>query len=252
MRVGRQPIFALLARPDPSPRRSTFATAASSSSRAENFDGEWIARNHRRFGYGTARGSTSRGGARALVQLRRELAAGRAAAFTVDGPRGPARVAQPGAVWLAGATGHPVLPFHLEADRCWAAQSWDRTRYPSRSARGCRHRGTDGRRRHGRGLSSGAARLEQRLGLLEAKCRKAGSRFEPVAVGELYWQLQLSTGLQTETESRTMLLICSPRFEEHVTPPGHPERLERAGGVRQRGAALGARRNDGRAAPGNA
>ena len=37
-------------------------------------------------------------------------------AFTVDGPRGPARVAQPGAVWLAGATGHPVLPFHIEAE----------------------------------------------------------------------------------------------------------------------------------------
>ena len=44
--------------------------------------------------------------------------AGRSA-FTVDGPRGPARVAQPGAVWLAGATGHPVLPFHIEASRAW-------------------------------------------------------------------------------------------------------------------------------------
>ena len=68
-----------------------------------------------RFGYGTARGSTSRGGARALVQLRRELAAGQPAGFTLDGPRGPARVAQPGAVFLAGATGHPLLPFHIEA-----------------------------------------------------------------------------------------------------------------------------------------
>ena len=74
-----------------------------------------------RFGFGTARGSTSRGGARALVQLRRDLAAGRPVAFTVDGPRGPARVAQPGAVWLAGATGNPILPFHIEADRYWDA-----------------------------------------------------------------------------------------------------------------------------------
>ena len=74
---------------------------------SQNFDGEWIARILERFGYTTARGSTSRGGARALVQLRRELAAGHGVAFTVDGPRGPARVAQAGAVWLAGATGQP-------------------------------------------------------------------------------------------------------------------------------------------------
>jgi hypothetical protein len=97
---------------------------------SQNFDGEWIARILARFGYGTARGSTSRGGSRALVQLRRELAAGRPAAFTVDGPRGPARVAQPGAVWLAGATGNPLLPFHVEASRCWTAKSWDRTQVP--------------------------------------------------------------------------------------------------------------------------
>ena len=86
---------------------------------SENFDGEWIGGIIERFGYGTARGSTSRGGRRALLQLSRDMAAGRPAGFTVDGPRGPARVAQPGAVWLAKATGHPVLPFHLEADRHW-------------------------------------------------------------------------------------------------------------------------------------
>ena len=97
---------------------------------SQNFDGEWIARILHRFGYTTARGSTSRGGARALVQLRRELAAGHGVAFTVDGPRGPARVAQAGAVWLAGATGQPILPFHLEADRFWTTRSWDRAQVP--------------------------------------------------------------------------------------------------------------------------
>jgi lysophospholipid acyltransferase (LPLAT)-like uncharacterized protein len=97
---------------------------------SQNFDGEWIAGIIRRFGYGTARGSTSRGGARALVQLRSDLANGRPVAFTIDGPRGPARVAQPGAVFLAGATGHPMLPFHIEADRCWTMNSWDRTQVP--------------------------------------------------------------------------------------------------------------------------
>ena len=95
-----------------------------------NFDGEWIAEVIRRFGYGTARGSSSRGGARALVELRRAMAKGRAAGFTLDGPRGPARVAQRGALWLAGATGNPVLPFHIEADRFWEASSWDRTQVP--------------------------------------------------------------------------------------------------------------------------
>jgi lysophospholipid acyltransferase (LPLAT)-like uncharacterized protein len=64
------------------------------------------------------------------VRPRCDLAAGQVAAFTVDGPRGPARVAQPGAVWLAGATGHPVLPFHIEAARSWSAGSWDRTLVP--------------------------------------------------------------------------------------------------------------------------
>jgi lysophospholipid acyltransferase (LPLAT)-like uncharacterized protein len=97
---------------------------------SENFDGEWIARIIQRFGYGTARGSSSRGGARALVRLRRDLAQGRPAAFTLDGPRGPACVAQAGAVWLAGATGHPILPFHLEASRFWTARSWDRHQIP--------------------------------------------------------------------------------------------------------------------------
>jgi lysophospholipid acyltransferase (LPLAT)-like uncharacterized protein len=97
---------------------------------SENFDGEWIARIIRKFGYATARGSTSRGGARALVQLRRDMASGRPAAFTVDGPRGPARVAQAGAIWLAGATGSPILPFHIEAARHWTVRSWDRHQVP--------------------------------------------------------------------------------------------------------------------------
>src|SRR5438552_538133 len=95
-----------------------------------NFDGEWIAGIIERFGYGTARGSTSRGGRKALLQLMRDMAAGKPAGFTVDGPRGPARVAQPGAVWLAKATGNPVVPFHIESSRHWTMNSWDRTQIP--------------------------------------------------------------------------------------------------------------------------
>ena len=97
---------------------------------SENFDGEWIAGIIERFGYGTARGSTSRGAVKALVRLKRDMAAGNPAAFTLDGPRGPARVAQPGAIWLAKATGNPIVPFHIEASRHWTLRSWDRTQIP--------------------------------------------------------------------------------------------------------------------------
>ena len=129
IRVGRQPILGLwhgriLAGLHYFRHRNVVVITS------QNFDGEWIARILTRFGFRTARGSSSRGGARALVQLRRDLAEGRPVAFTVDGPRGPARVAQAGAVWLAGATGDPIIPFHIEADRYWTARSWDRTQVP--------------------------------------------------------------------------------------------------------------------------
>ena len=65
-----------------------------------------------------------------MLQLVRDMKAGSAAGFTLDGPRGPARVAQAGAVWLASATGNPVLPFHLEASSHWSLRSWDRTQIP--------------------------------------------------------------------------------------------------------------------------
>jgi hypothetical protein len=96
---------------------------------SENYDGEWIARIITRFGYGTARGSTSRGGPKALRQLIRDVNA-KGVAFTLDGPRGPAEVAQPGAVWLAKATGNPLLPFHAEAASSWTLKSWDRAQIP--------------------------------------------------------------------------------------------------------------------------
>ena len=96
---------------------------------SENFDGEWIARIITRFGFGTARGSSSRGARRALLQMMRDVRE-RPVAFTLDGPRGPARVAQPGAVWLAKVTGKPIIPFHFEASRHWTLRSWDRTQIP--------------------------------------------------------------------------------------------------------------------------
>lgn len=96
---------------------------------SENFDGEWIARIITRFGFGTARGSSSRSAGKGLRQMVRDLKQ-HPVAFTVDGPRGPARVAQPGAVWLSRVTGNPIIPFHCEANRHWSLNSWDRTQIP--------------------------------------------------------------------------------------------------------------------------
>jgi lysophospholipid acyltransferase (LPLAT)-like uncharacterized protein len=55
---------------------------------------------------------------------------GQPSGFAVDGPRGPARTAQPGAVWLAKLTGNPVVPFHMEASGYWSLKTWDRTQIP--------------------------------------------------------------------------------------------------------------------------
>jgi lysophospholipid acyltransferase (LPLAT)-like uncharacterized protein len=95
-----------------------------------NFDGQWIARVLEHFGNHTVPGSSSRGGMRAMLELKRRLLSGSPVAFALDGPRGPARVAQPGAVWLAAATGSPILPFHAEASSYWKISSWDRTQVP--------------------------------------------------------------------------------------------------------------------------
>jgi lysophospholipid acyltransferase (LPLAT)-like uncharacterized protein len=97
---------------------------------SQNFDGEWITRTLARLGYTAARGSSSRGGARALITLTRLMRQGHAVAITLDGPRGPARRAQPGALWLARQTGHPILPFHIEASRAWRLKSWDGSLVP--------------------------------------------------------------------------------------------------------------------------
>ena len=142
---------------------------------SENFDGEWIAGIIERFGYGTARGSTSRGGRRALLQLTRDMAAGQPAGFTIDGPRGPARIAQPGAIWLAKATGNPVLPFHLEADRHWTMNSWDRTQIPKPWARVALVVGEPfhvARDADDAGIEAARADLDRRLHALELRAQE--------------------------------------------------------------------------------
>ncbi len=98
---------------------------------SQNFDGEYITRIIRLYGYGTARGSTSRGAIRVMVELIRHLRQGKDVVVTVDGPRGPRFVAQPGAVLLAKKTGQPMIGFHLSPEKCYTfRKSWDQFQVP--------------------------------------------------------------------------------------------------------------------------
>jgi hypothetical protein len=95
-----------------------------------NFDGEYIARFIEMHGYGAARGSSSRGGLRALAEMSRRLEQGRDVAFTVDGPRGPRYVAKTGPVILAKRTGAPIVCFHISASSFARLNSWDHFQIP--------------------------------------------------------------------------------------------------------------------------
>jgi lysophospholipid acyltransferase (LPLAT)-like uncharacterized protein len=98
---------------------------------SQNFDGEYIARIIRWHGYGAARGSSSRGAGRALVEMVRCHRAGRDTAFTIDGPRGPRFVAKRGSVILSRATGAAILCFHIAVKRAYVfRKSWDQTEFP--------------------------------------------------------------------------------------------------------------------------
>jgi lysophospholipid acyltransferase (LPLAT)-like uncharacterized protein len=93
-------------------------------------DGELIARVVTSLGYRTVRGSTSRGGARALLEMSRLLREGRSVAITPDGPRGPRHHFSSGALILAQRTGRPIIAFKASASRAWRMRSWDRHLVP--------------------------------------------------------------------------------------------------------------------------
>ncbi len=92
---------------------------------SEHRDGELIARIAESIGYQLIRGSTTRGGGRALLSLVRTLDGGTEVAVTPDGPRGPAFSFAPGALVAAHRTGAPLLPVAADADRAWRLGSWD-------------------------------------------------------------------------------------------------------------------------------
>jgi lysophospholipid acyltransferase (LPLAT)-like uncharacterized protein len=106
--------------------RTTGATILISRS----FDGELITRTLRLFGFDAVRGSSSRGAREGLLGLKDVIESGRPAIFTADGPRGPIYETKMGPIKLAQMTGAPIGAFHLQPQRAWAMNSWDKFLVP--------------------------------------------------------------------------------------------------------------------------
>ena len=97
---------------------------------SQSSDGEYTARSIQKLGYGVVRGSSTRGGVGALVEMIRLMKNGLATAFSIDGPKGPRYEAKSGACLLAKKTGNPILPFSVEAKKFWTLNSWDKLQIP--------------------------------------------------------------------------------------------------------------------------
>jgi lysophospholipid acyltransferase (LPLAT)-like uncharacterized protein len=102
---------------------------------SEAREGRYLSSFASSLGYRSIPGSSTRGGTRALLGAVRELQAGRAVAFTPDGPRGPRRQLKPGVIAAAQRGRAFVVPLHAEADRQWRLHSWDRFMIPQPRAR---------------------------------------------------------------------------------------------------------------------
>lgn len=98
-------------------------------------DGEIQNHIFRRFGFRTIRGSTGRGGVRAALEAARRVAEGGILAFTPDGPRGPNRQVQPGALFIAQKARCPIIPAGVAAYPCKLLPTWDRYLIPMPFAR---------------------------------------------------------------------------------------------------------------------
>jgi hypothetical protein len=104
---------------------------------SRSFDGELITRILRMFGFGAVRGSSSRSAREGLLGLKNMIESGRTAIFTADGPRGPIYQTKMGPIKLAQLTGAPIGAFHLQPQRAWVMNSWDRFLIPMPFTRIC-------------------------------------------------------------------------------------------------------------------
>jgi hypothetical protein len=97
---------------------------------SQHKDGEMLGQTIRRLGFGHVRGSSTRGGVRALLELQGKLAAGFDVGFTVDGPKGPRGEVKPGAVQLARMSGAAIVPITSSSRRHRTFGSWDAFELP--------------------------------------------------------------------------------------------------------------------------
>ena len=97
---------------------------------SQHSDGEYIAQVIKWLGYSSVRGSTTRGGGRALLAIIKKAREWKALAITPDGPKGPVFHAQPGIIFLGQKTGYPIIPLSLAYSNYWTLPSWDKFRVP--------------------------------------------------------------------------------------------------------------------------
>lgn len=101
---------------------------------SQHRDGEFITRIVQRFGMAPVRGSSSKGGARGVLEMVK-VGQNSDLAITPDGPRGPRYKVQPGAAYLASRAGIPLIPMASSAQTAWVLKSWDRFMIPKPFAR---------------------------------------------------------------------------------------------------------------------
>ncbi|NIM19463.1 MAG: DUF374 domain-containing protein [Candidatus Latescibacteria bacterium] len=97
---------------------------------SEHRDGETMGQTIRRLGFGHVRGSSTRGGARAIRELVAKLDGGLDLGITVDGPKGPRYVVKPGPLEVAKLSGAPIVPITASSARHWTFDSWDAFEVP--------------------------------------------------------------------------------------------------------------------------
>jgi len=92
---------------------------------SQHRDGELIASIIERLGFATIRGSTTRGGTKAIFEMAKKGVDGYDVAITPDGPKGPRFKVQPGTIYIAQRSGLPIIPVTNSAKSRWTLSSWD-------------------------------------------------------------------------------------------------------------------------------
>jgi len=82
------------------------------------------------WGFQIVRGSSNRGGIKAILTMIKELKSGKCGAITPDGPRGPRYRLESGILVIGQKTELPLIPFHVESTRQWVFNSWDKHKFP--------------------------------------------------------------------------------------------------------------------------